>query len=71
MDKKNKKIKKIKLRNSLLEGEKVLVLAETWKKKDAPKQLHKATTKNIPYFDRDQVFIIKRVVKNSNNQYNY
>ena len=66
MDKKNRK----QLRNPLLEEEKVLVLAERLKKKDAPKQLYKATTKNIPYFNRDQVFTIKKVVKNSDHQYN-
>ena len=59
------------MRNPLLEGEKFLVLAERLKKKDAPKQLYKAITENLPYFNRDQVFVIKRVVKNSNNHYNY
>ena len=66
MDKKNRK----QLRNPLLEEEKVLVLEERLKKKDPPKQLYKATTKNIPYFNRDQVFTIKKVVKNSDHQYN-
>ena len=67
MDQKNIK----QLRNALLEGEKVLVLAERLKRKDALKQLYKQTSKNIPYFNRDQVFIIKKVVKNLDNQYNY
>ena len=66
------KIKKQKaIRKSTFRREKVLVLAERLKKKDAPKQLYKATTENILYFNRDQVFIIKRVVKISDNQYNY
>ena len=47
------------MRNPVL-GEKVLVLAERLKKKDTPKELYKATTENIPYFNRNQGFIVKR-----------
>ena len=65
IDKKNKK----QLRNLLLGVEKVLVLAGRLKKKDEPKQLYKATYKNNPYFNRDHVFHIKKVVENSDNQY--
>ena len=43
-DKKNTE----QLRNPLLQGEKVLALVERLKKNDAPKQLYKATTENIP-----------------------
>ena len=67
MDKKNRK----QLRNLLLEGEKSSCFSWKIKKKGAPKQLYKATTENIPHFNRDQFFIITKVVKNSDNQYNY
>ena len=59
------------LRSPHLQGEKILILAERLKKKDALKQLYRAPTENITYFNRDQVFIIIKVVKNSDNQYNY
>ena len=42
--------KKKKLREPLEIGEKVLVLAERIKKKDAPGVLFKSTTENIPFF---------------------
>ena len=41
------------LRSPLLQGEKILVLAERLKTKDAPKQLYRATTRNITYFNGD------------------
>ena len=38
------------LRSPLNLHEKVLVLAETLKKKDAPGNLYKASTENMPFF---------------------
>ena len=55
---KDKSLRK-QLRNPLLVNEKVLVLAERWKKEDAPKQLYKPTTENISFFNREQIFVIK------------
>ena len=68
----NEKIdkKKRKLREPLEIDEKVLVLAERIKKKDAPGVLFKSTTENIPFFNRNQVFkVVKRILVN--DVYNY
>ena len=43
--------RKRKLRNPLYLDEKVLVLAERLKKKDAPSKFYKASTDNIPFFN--------------------
>ena len=66
LDKKQKR----KLREPLNINEKVLVLAERIKKKDAPKFLFKSTTQNIPFFNKKEVFKINKHVLN-NNVYNY
>ena len=58
LDKKQKR----KLREPLNINEKVLVLAERIKKKDAPKFLFKNTTENIPFFNRKEIFTIERYV---------
>ena len=58
LDKKQKR----KLREPLNINEKVLVLAERIKKKDAPKFLLKSTTENIPFFNRKEIFTIERYV---------
>ena len=58
IDKKQKR----KLREPLNINEKVLVLAERIKKKDAPKFLFKSTTENIPFFNRKEIFTIERYV---------
>ena len=63
-DKYNQKIDKRKrtLRSPLNLDERVLVLAERLKKKDAPGNLYKASTENMPFFNRNRVFnIYKRV----------
>ena len=44
-------------------GEKVLVSAERLKKKDAQDNLYKSTTENISFFNREQVFMMKKIVK--------
>ena len=50
--------RKRKLRSPLNLDEKVLVLAERLKKKDAPGNLYKASTENMPFFNRNRVFTI-------------
>ena len=61
---------KRKLREPLNIDEKVLVLAERIKKKDAPKFLFKSTTENIPFFNKKEIFKINKYVLN-NKVYNY
>ena len=51
-----------KLRSPLSIGEKVLVLAERLRKKDAPGNFYKSTTENISFFNREQVFIVRKVL---------
>ena len=51
--------------------EKVLVLAERLKKKDAPGKIFKSTTDNIPYFNRNRIFTIYKRVKLNNGSYLY
>ena len=53
------KIKKLE-NNPHLEGEKVLALAEISKKKDAPKQLYKATTKILHILKEINFLLLKR-----------
>ena len=66
LDKKSRK----KLRSPLLIGEKVLVLAERLKKKDAPGTLYKSTTENIPFFNRNEIFTVRKVLS-IEDSYNY
>ena len=66
LDKKQKK----KLREPLNIGEKVMVLAERVKKKDAPKFLFKSTTENVPFFNRKEIFKIDKYIA-VNGTYNY
>ena len=54
---------KRKLREPLNIGEKVLVLAERLKKKDAPGRLYKSTTQNRSFFNKDRIFILKKEFK--------
>ena len=61
-DKKTRK----KLRAPLEIGEKVLVLAERIRKKDAPGKLYKSTTENISFFNREKIFIIRKVLLKEN-----
>ena len=60
-----------KLREPLRDGEKVLALAERLKKEDTSGNLYKSTTENISFFNREQVFVMKKIVKISNKNYNY
>ena len=52
-------------------GEKVLVLAERLKKKDAPGNLYKASTDNMPFFNRDRICTIYKIAKLNNCTYLY
>ena len=69
VDKKNSRRRK--LREPLTVNEKVLVLAERLKKKDAPGSLFKSTTENIPFFNRKEIFIVRQVLPMQNSSYNY
>ena len=57
-----------KLREPLEIGEKVLVLAERLKKKDAPGRFYKSTTQNKSYFSKE-IFIVKKRVKTTSDGY--
>ena len=72
-DKYNKKIdrRKRKLRSPLNLNKKVLLLAERLKKKDAPGNLYKASTDNMPFFNRDRIFTIYKRAKLNNGTYLY
>ena len=50
-------------------GEKVLVLAEQIKKKDAPCNLFKSPTKNISFFNREQLPLVRKIIKISDINY--
>ena len=60
-----------KLRSPLYLDEKVLVLAEKLKKKDAPSKFFKASTDNIPFFNREKVFTIYKRAKLNDGSYLY
>ena len=65
-DKKTRK----KLRSPLTVGEKVLVLAQRLRKKDAPGNLYKSTTENISFFNREEIFIVRKILSKEDS-YNY
>ena len=52
-------------------GEKVLILAQRIKKKDAPGKLYKLTTQNKSFFNKDKIFIVKKRVKTISNDWYY
>ena len=56
-----------KLRSPLEIGEKVLVLAERLKKKDAPGTLYESTTENMSFFNREQIFIVRKLLPKINS----
>ena len=72
-DKNDQKIdkRKRKLRSPLNLDQKVLVLAERLKKKDAPGNLYKASTDNMPFFNRNRIFTIYKRVKLNNGTFLY
>ena len=51
-----------KLCSPLTVGKKVLVLAERLRKKDAPRNLYKSTTKNISFFKKEKTFVVRKVL---------
>ena len=51
--------------------EKVFVSAERLKKKDAPSKLFKASTKNMPCFNRNRIFTICKRATLNNGSYLY
>ena len=51
-------------------GEKALVLPERLRKKDAPGNLYKSTTKNISSFNREEIFMVRKVLLKEYS-YNY
>ena len=59
------------MRSPLNLDEKVLVLAERRKKKDASGILYKASTDNMPFFNRDRVFTIYKTAKLNHGTYLY
>ena len=62
---------KRKTRDPLNIGEKVLVLSERLKKKDAPGKLYKASTQNKAFYNKDKVFIIRKRFKSLDNLWYY
>ena len=54
---------KRKLRDPLNIGEKVLVLSERIKKKDASGKLYRPTTQNKSFFNKNKIFIVKKRIK--------
>ena len=72
-DKYDQKIDRRKrtLRSPLNLDEKVLVLTERLEKKDAPGNLYKASTDNMPFFDRNRIFTIYKRAKLNNRKFLY
>ena len=58
-----------RLREPLNVGEEVLTLAERIKKKVALGNLYKSTSKNISFFNCEQLFIVRKIVENSDINY--
>ena len=56
-DKKKYSLNRRKLRDNLNIGEKVLVLAESIKKKSAPGKFYKQSVQNICYFNKEKTFV--------------
>ena len=69
----NQKINRRKrtLRSPLNLSEKVFVLAERLKKKDASSKLFKALTENMPFFNRNRIFTIYKRAKLNDGSYLY
>ena len=63
--------RKRKLRSPLYLDEKVLVLAERLKKKDAPSKFYKPATENTSFFNRNKIFTVYKRAKLNNGSYLY
>ena len=61
----------ITLRSPLNLSEKVFVLTERLKKKDALNKVFKASTKNMPFFNRNRLFTINKRAKLNNLKKEY
>ena len=48
----------------------MLVLAERLRKKDPPGNLYESMTENISFFNREEIFIVRKVLPQENS-YNY
>ena len=60
------------MRKPLKGGEQVLALAKRLRKKDAPQvYIYKPTTESISFFNRKQIFVVRKIVKTSDNSYLY
>ena len=58
-----------RFREPLNVGEEVLTLAERIKKKVALGNLYKSTSKNMSFFNCEQLFIVRKIVENSDINY--
>ena len=63
--------KKRRLCGPLDIGEKMLVLSDRLKKKDAPRRLYKSTTENRLFFSRSRIFTINKLVLTGDDTYYY
>ena len=70
-DAKKDKFLRRRLRKPLKVGERVLASAQCLKKKDTPKHLYKSTTEMVSFFNREQIFVIRKIVKTSKDSYLY
>ena len=72
-DKYNQKVDRRKrtLSSPLNLDEEVLVLMERYKKTDAQGNLYKASTENMPFFNRNRIFTIYKRAKLNNGTYLY
>ena len=56
-----------KLRSPLMVGKKVLALVKRLRKNDAPGNLYKSTTEKMSFINREQIFIVRKVVPRDNS----
>ena len=70
-DVKKDKLLRRRLREPIKVGERVLALAERLKKKETTKHLYKSTTENVSFFNREQIFVVRKVAKASKDSYLY
>ena len=77
---KNKQIRNAKYNQKIDRGKRTLrsplnlsekVLAGRLKKKDAPSRLFKASTENMPFFNRNRIFTVYKRAKWNNDSYLY
>ena len=71
VDVKKDKLSRRRLREPLKVGKRVLALVEHLKKKDESKHLYKSTTDNVSFFNCEQIFVVRKIVKTSKDNYLY